>query len=301
MTALLQTIRAAISDTKPPTPTCAVSPGVSSSDEDKIKNTVTGGGGAEGPVTVALNLQEHQDSSWLDVDQIHDSDLRFEDRAAKDKCQKLGDLENNLRSDGAKDGQAEDGSREIDHHANLAENGPEDEDGVEHGGEDAITDPEMDGIEVYGDGSHSKGGHRAGFGGDAEGWCYPRPFFVLELTLQFQESRTRPTPKSLKLQCTPHLPPWPVEVVVDLVAAELRLRWVTPSGRSLRSPEMNNRAKGGSSRSKPRHGWLRKISQFSGAPSQHIGPSRAAQGVKGRAYVGGKAGALAERGKNVKP
>ena len=148
------------------TPTCAVSPSVSSLDEDKVKNTVIGGEDARGPITTALNLQEHQDSSWLDVDQFPDSDLRFED---EDKCQKMGDIEDNLRSDGAKDGQFEDGSREIDHHANLAENWPEDEDGVEHGGEDAITDPEMDGIEVYGDGSHSKGGHRAGFGGDAEG------------------------------------------------------------------------------------------------------------------------------------
>lgn len=154
------------------TPTCAISPGISSSDEDKIKNTVTGGGGAEGPVTVALNLQEHQDSSWLVVDQFPDSDLRFEDRAAEYKCQKLGNREDSLRSDGAKDGQAEDRFREIDHHANLAGNGPEDEDGVEHGREDAITDPEMDGIEVYGDGSHSTGGHRAGVGGDAEGLRY---------------------------------------------------------------------------------------------------------------------------------
>ncbi|KAG8529796.1 uncharacterized protein KY384_005277 [Bacidia gigantensis] len=147
------------------TPTCAVSPSVSSLDKDKIKKTVTGGRGAEGPVTVALNLQEHQDSSWLDVDQFPDTDLRFEDRAAEDKCQKLGDLEDNLRSDSAKDGQAEDGSREMDHHANRAE----DEDGVEHGREDAITDPEMDGIEVYSDGSQSKGGHRAGVSGDVEG------------------------------------------------------------------------------------------------------------------------------------
>ena len=151
------------------TPACAVSPGVSSSDADKIKNTVTGGGGAEAPVAVALNLHEHRDSSWLDVGQFPDSDLRFEDRAAKDKCQKLGEIEGSLQSDGAKDGQAKYGSGEIDHHAHVAENGLED--GAEHGGEDTTTDREIDGIEVYGDGSHSKGGHRAGFGGDAEGWC----------------------------------------------------------------------------------------------------------------------------------
>ena len=163
--------------------TCAISPDVSSSDEDKIKNTVTGGGGTEGPVIVALNLQEHQDSSWLDVDQFPDSDLRFEDRAAENNCQKLKDLEDTLQSDDIKDGQAGDGSREIDHHANLAENGSEDEDEIEHDGKDAITDLEMNGIEVYDDESHSRGGYWAGFDGDVEGWCYPHAFFVLELTL----------------------------------------------------------------------------------------------------------------------
>ena len=61
----------------------------------------------------------------------------------------------------------------IDHHADVAEDGPQDEDVVEHVGEDTIADLEMDGIEVYGDGSYSKDGHRAGVDGDAEGGWYP--------------------------------------------------------------------------------------------------------------------------------
>lgn len=42
-----------------------------------------------------------------------------------------------------KDGQAEYGSRMIDHHANVAEHGPRDEDVVEHVGEDTIANLEM--------------------------------------------------------------------------------------------------------------------------------------------------------------
>ena len=38
------------------TSTSAISSGVSSSDKDKIRNTVIGRGGAEGPVTVVSNL-----------------------------------------------------------------------------------------------------------------------------------------------------------------------------------------------------------------------------------------------------
>ncbi|KAL9123814.1 MAG: hypothetical protein Q9217_006795 [Psora testacea] len=41
-------------------------------------------------------------------------------------------------------------------------------DGVEHGGEDIITDPEMNSIEVDGDGFRSKGGHGASVGGGTE-------------------------------------------------------------------------------------------------------------------------------------
>lgn len=47
--------------------------------------------------------------------------------------------------------------------------------------------------------------------------------FVPKLTLQFQESRTRPTPKPSRLQCTPVLAS-PAEVGVDLAAADLRLQ-----------------------------------------------------------------------------
>ena len=41
----------------------------------------------------------------------------------------------------------------------------------------------MNGIEVDGDGSRSKGGYGAGVGGGTKGWYYSRGFFVLELTL----------------------------------------------------------------------------------------------------------------------
>ena len=40
---------------------------------------------------------------------------------------------------------------------------------VKHVKEDIIADLDMDGIEVYEDGSYSKDGHRAGVEGDAEG------------------------------------------------------------------------------------------------------------------------------------
>ncbi len=115
---------------------------------------MTGGEDAGGPVTTALNIRDHQNSSWLDIDHLPDSHPGFEDKSG---------------SDGAKDGGVEDGSQEVDHHVNGAEDGPRDEDVVEYGGEDINADPEMDGIEVDGDGFHSKGGHRAGVGGDAEG------------------------------------------------------------------------------------------------------------------------------------
>lgn len=84
--------------------------------------------------------------------------------------------------------------------------GPGDEDGVEHGGDEVIVDSEMDGIKVdSGARLQTKDCHRAEAGGHGEGWCCPRASFVLKLTLQFQESRTRPTIKSFKRRCTPLL------------------------------------------------------------------------------------------------
>ena len=201
------------------TPTCAISPGSSSPNEGKMENIMIGGGSAGGPVAATLNLYEHRSSGWLDIDQFSDSDLGLEDRAAEDRRQKMGNIEDKTGSSGAEDGQAGGRSQEVDHSGNGAGDGPRDEDRVEHGGEATFADPEMDSI-VDGDGPHSKGDHRAGVGGDAEGWYYPRVSFVSELTLQFQESRTRPTAKPFKLQCTPLLA-WPVEVRVDLAAADL--------------------------------------------------------------------------------
>ena len=106
------------------TPTCAVSPGVGSSDEGKIKNTTTGGGGVEGSVTALLSLKEQQDSNWLDVDYSTDSYVGVKDGVAEDEYQKIKIIEDNSGSHNPKDGQAEYGSRVIDHHADVAEDGP---------------------------------------------------------------------------------------------------------------------------------------------------------------------------------
>lgn len=114
-----------------------------------------------------------------------------------------------------------------------------------------------------------------------------------ELTLQFQANRTRLTAKSFRLQCIPLLV-WSAEVVVGRLAAGLRLRYVRLSRRSLRLLEINSPARDGSSRSKPRYSWQRKISSLFERLSQHIGVSRAVRGVKGRAYVVDKGGVRAE-------
>lgn len=152
------------------TSTCAISPGASSSDEGQIKNTVTGGKEAGSLVAAALNPQEQRDSSWLDIDHFFNSDLEAEDVAAVCKCQETGDSEDKPEADGAMEGQAGDGSQDMHHSVNGAEDGPGDGDGVKHGGEDVIADPKMEGLEVDGEGFHGKDGHRAGVGVDAEGW-----------------------------------------------------------------------------------------------------------------------------------
>ena len=131
-----------------------------------MKNIVTGGKEAGGLVAAALNPQEQRDSSWLDVDHFFNSDLEAEDVAAVGKCQETGDSEDKPEADGAKDGQAGDGSQDMHHSVIGAEDGP----GDEHGGEDGFTDPAMEGLEVDGQGFYGKDGHRAGFGVDAEGW-----------------------------------------------------------------------------------------------------------------------------------
>ena len=148
-------------------PTCAVSLGVSSSNECKTKNTVIGGEDEGGLVAAALNLRDHQDG-WLDIDHLPDSVLEFEDTIAEDKCQTTGNIEDNLASNGVKDGQAKDGSQKIEHHISVAVDGPGDECEVGHDMEDAIADSVTDDIEVDGKGSHGKEGYTAGLGGDDE-------------------------------------------------------------------------------------------------------------------------------------
>ncbi|KAL9628380.1 MAG: hypothetical protein Q9164_007299, partial [Protoblastenia rupestris] len=151
------------------TSTCAISPGVSRSNEGQMKNTETGGKEAGGLVAAALNPQEQQNSSWLDIDHFFNSDLEAEDGAAEGKCQETGNFEDKPGPDSAKDGQAGDGSQDMHHSVNRAKDGPGDGDGVKHCGEDVIADPEMEGFEVDGEGFHSKDGHRAGVGVDTEG------------------------------------------------------------------------------------------------------------------------------------
>lgn len=91
----------------------------------------------------------------------------------------------------------------MNYNINRAKDGPRDEDGIAHGGEDVIADPEMDSIEVDdSDGSHSKDCCRAGVGGDAERWWHLRAFFVSEMTRNSRRAEPvrRPSPsKSIAL------------------------------------------------------------------------------------------------------
>lgn len=135
-----------------------------------MKNTETGGKEAGGLVAAVLNPQEQRDSSWLDIDYFFNSDLEAEDGTAEGKCQKTQNFEDKPAPDGAKDGQAGDGSQDMHHSVNGAEDGPGNGDGVKHSEEDVIADPKIEGFEVDGEGFHSKDGYRAGVGVDAKGW-----------------------------------------------------------------------------------------------------------------------------------
>ena len=75
-----------------------------------MEQTVIGGEGMGGSIASALNLQEHQDSSWLNIHRSPDSGLAIEDNIAEDKCQKIRNIEDKSGSDGTKDGEAEDES-----------------------------------------------------------------------------------------------------------------------------------------------------------------------------------------------
>ncbi|KAI4260742.1 MAG: hypothetical protein LQ352_000134 [Teloschistes flavicans] len=161
------------------TSTCAISPGISSSNEGQMKNTVSGDKEAGGLVAAALNPQEQRDSSWLDIEHFFTSDLEAEDGAAEGKCQETGNFEDKPGPAGAKDGQAGDGSQDMHHSVDGAEDGPGDGDGVKDGGEDVIADPEMEGLELDGEGFHGKDGHKAGVGVDAEGEQNPSDAQVL--------------------------------------------------------------------------------------------------------------------------
>ena len=135
-----------------------------------MKNTETGGKEAGWLVAAASDPQEQPDSSWLDIDQFFNTDLEAEDGAAEGKCQDTGNIEDQPGPDGAKDGQAGDGSQDMHHSVDGAEDRPGDGDGVMDGGENIIADPEMEGLEVDGGGFYGKDDRRAGVGVDAEGW-----------------------------------------------------------------------------------------------------------------------------------
>ncbi|KAI4192966.1 MAG: hypothetical protein LQ350_008522 [Teloschistes chrysophthalmus] len=151
------------------TSTCGMSPGVSSSNEGQMKNTKTGGKETERLIAAALNPREQRDSSWPDIDDFFNSDLEAGDGAAEGKCHETGNIEEKPGPDGAKDGQAGDGSEEMYHSVDGAEDQPGDGDRVLDGSEDVITDPEMEGFEMDDGGFYSKDGRRAGVGVDAEG------------------------------------------------------------------------------------------------------------------------------------
>ncbi|KAL8626088.1 hypothetical protein Q9189_008232, partial [Teloschistes chrysophthalmus] len=134
--------------------TCAISPGVCSSNEGQMKITVTG---------------ENRDSSWLDIDHFFNSDLEAEYGAAEGKCQETGKIKDKPRPDSTKDGYVGDDSQAIHYSVNRAVDGPGDRDIVKHGGEGTIADPEMEALEVDRQAFQYKDGHRAGFGVDPEG------------------------------------------------------------------------------------------------------------------------------------
>lgn len=162
----------------------AVSPGVSSFIEGKIKNTVVGGEDVGGSVTTALTFQEPQDSSWLYIKRFPGGHLGFKDRAAGDKYQEIGDIAVKSMFNGATDRQAEDESQKMNHNVDRIEDGPGTKDRVEHSGEESIADPGIDGAGVGDSGFHSKKGYMDGVGGNAEDWGYSRASFMSELTLQ---------------------------------------------------------------------------------------------------------------------
>lgn len=106
----------------------------------------------------------------MSIDHFADSHLGFEDGAAEDKCQKMGNVKGKLGRNGAKDGQAEDRPQEMGHKIDGIEDGPGDGDRQEYGHEDVIETLRMEGIEEDDDKSLNKDGYRVGISGNAEGW-----------------------------------------------------------------------------------------------------------------------------------
>ncbi|KAG8531609.1 uncharacterized protein KY384_003240 [Bacidia gigantensis] len=118
-----------------------------------MKRTMIGDKGTGEPIVSALNFQEHQDSSWLNIDYFPDN----------------SSIEDKSGFGGAKDGQAENGLQKMGHNLDWDKDGPRDGNREKHSRGDVIADPEMDGIGVDGGGSYGKDDPRVGVSGDAEG------------------------------------------------------------------------------------------------------------------------------------
>ena len=152
------------------TSTCVISPDVDSSNEGQMKNIVTDDKEARGLVAAALNSQEQRDSSWLNIDHFFNSDLKDEDDSAEGKCQETEDIEDKMGPDDAENDQAEDGSQNMHHSVNEAENEFEDGDEIKHDEEDVIADTEMKNLKMNDEEFHDKNDHTAGVGVDEEDW-----------------------------------------------------------------------------------------------------------------------------------
>ena len=148
--------------------TCALLPGVSTSKENRIENTIFEGEDARGPDVATLNPQECRASGWLDIDDFPDYHWGFEDNIAKGKPQEKEDIQDELGRGRAKDKQAKDGLHEIEHNISGAEDGLGDEDEVGRVKNNGIADLEMDGIDLDGEGFHRRDGYKARADGDIE-------------------------------------------------------------------------------------------------------------------------------------
>ena len=136
---------------------CAVSPGFSNSEENKMINTVINEEDIDEPVTAT---PEPQYSSWLDINNFPKSNLRFENCATEDIYHKTGY-----------------------HNIHKTENESDDEKELKHI-KDFIVNSGMNNIEVNMNKLLSKDDHRVNADDDTENLCYLYISFLSELTSQ---------------------------------------------------------------------------------------------------------------------